>query len=691
MPDNKEISRRQFVSAGASAAVVAALPKVNLSSTESGGAKAFASQTTPVLENSDWKEQGVENLSKSPYAKLRNVPVRAVTIQSGLWAWRREINVSKSIPSMHKLLEANGRMNNFRRLTGASNDPQRGPVYSDSDVYKWTEAAGFALQSVDRPDLGAMAEKVIAEVVAAQQSNGYLNTYYVGDRASQRMLPQVQTTGHELYCMGHFLQGAIAFYRATGDTKMLDAGIRFIDDFLLPGYGPAPKKPIVSGHPEIEMALIELYRITGDKRQLDLAGYILHGDDRIPLPKYRTIYMFSGTPFTARTKLEGHAVRAMYACCGSTDYYLETGDPAYWKTLNTLWDDMTKTKMYVTGGVGSRSDGEAFGDAYELPNYLAYGESCAAIGNMMWNWRMLAATGDAKFTDVIERALYNGINSGMSLDGPLYCYRNPLAFDPSTGEKIRNPWYDTTCCPPNLERTFASLPGYFYSTSKDGIYLHLYANSQLNWHLENGTGLKVAQKTKYPWDGNVEISVAPAQPADFTFYLRVPAWTESASVSVNDSAIGGAKAGSYLPIARNWKTGDVIRAKFEMTPQALEANPNVIDDLGRVAIQRGPLIYCLEELDQPQGTVLTDVAVDLAEGHGARFHEEFRSDLLGGAVVLHQEGVLYERDRSGASLYARFDGTPVKTRPVPLTFIPYYAWSNRQPSSMEVWTPFVRA
>ena len=309
--------------------------------------------------------------------------------------------------------------------------PQHGPVYSDSDVYKWTEAVGFVLQSGDRPDLRASAEKAISEVVAVQEPSGYLNTYYVDDRKSLRMQPQTQTTGHELYNIGHMLQGAIAYYRGTGDRKLLDAGIRFVDDFLIPNYGPAPKKPIVSGHPEIEMALIELYRITGDKRQLDLAGYILQGDKRIELPERRTIYMFCGTPFTERTKLEGHAVRAMYACCGATDYYMETGDDSYWQTLNKLWTDMTSTKMYVTGGVGSRADGEAFGDAYELPNFRAYGESCAAIGNMMWNWRMLAATGEAKFTDVIERALYNGINSGMSLDGVMYCYRNPLAFDPS--------------------------------------------------------------------------------------------------------------------------------------------------------------------------------------------------------------------------------------------------------------------
>ena len=618
----------------------------------------------------NWKDQGILNLTKSPHAKLRDIPVRAVTIQSGFWGQRREINVTRSIPTMHDLLEANGRMNNFRRLVGKSSAAQSGPVYSDSDVYKWTEAAGFALQSGDRPELRASAEKMIAEVVAVQEPNGYLNTYYQDDHKSLRMSTQTQTTGHELYNIGHMLQGAIAYYRATGDRKLLDAGIRFVDDFLNSGYGPAPKQPIVSGHPEIELALIELYRITGDKRQLDLAGYILAGDERLQLPEHRTIYMFSGTPFTARTKLEGHAVRAMYACCGATDYYMETGDPVYWKTLNTLWNDMTSTKMYVTGGVGSRSDGEAFGNAYELPNDRAYGESCAAIGNMMWNWRMLAATGDAKFTDVIERALYNGINSGMSLDGTLYCYRNPLAFDPSTGEKIRNPWYDTTCCPPNLERTFASLPGYFYSTSSDGIYLHLYDNSELDWHLENGVGLKVTQKTNYPWDGTIQVAVTPAEPSNFTFYLRVPGWADHAEVTVNGKAVSGAKPGEYLAISRRWSQGDVIQLKLEMPVQVLQANPQVADDAGRVAVQRGPLVYCLEELDQPAGVAMSDLAVALGQKPQAQFQTEMKNDLLGGVVVLRHTGVAYER----ACLSQR-------------TLLPLRRWSStKSPGSTDVYS-----
>jgi uncharacterized protein len=689
MADQHGISRRQFVASAISAAAVSSLATPRIFAAE--GMAGFDQEAVSLIDSPNWKDQGVENLVKSPHAKLRQIPVRAVTIKEGLWGERRQINVSKSIPTMHDLLEANGRMNNFRRLVGKSNAPQIGPVFSDSDVYKWTEAVGFVLQSGDRPELRGTTEKIIDDVVAVQEPNGYLNTYYVGDRAAERMLPQVQSTGHELYNIGHMLQGAIAYYRGTGDRKLLDAGLRFVNDFLIPNYGPAPKKPIVSGHPEIEMGLIELYRLTGDKRHLDLAGYILQGDRRMEFPERRTIYMFSGTPFTERSKLEGHAVRAMYACCGATDYYLETGDPAYWKTLNTLWEDLVSTKMYISGGVGSRSDGEAFGDAYELPNFEAYGESCAAIGNMMWNWRMLSATGDAKFTDVIERALYNGINSGMSLDGTMYCYRNPLAFDSSTGDKIRNPWYDVTCCPPNLERTFAALPGYFYSTSADGIYVHLYDNSELNWRLENGTGLKILQKTNYPWEGAVDISVTPSEPADFTFYVRIPGWAEGAKVTVNGKAQAGAEPGKYLPIRRRWSAGDSIRLEMQMTPQVLQANPRVASDTGRVAVQRGPLVYCLEELDQPGGVSLTDVAVDPGQRPGAGFQTEHRSDLLDGVTVLHHNGVAYERSSSRNALYSRYTGGPAKTRRIPLTFIPYYAWANRQPASMQVWTPIFKA
>ena len=690
MSESFPISRRRFMASGISATALSMVNSRSFARFAADNSSALGPEV-PLPDQPGWKDQGIENLAKSPYAKLRQIPVRAVTIKDGFWGSRRRMNVTKSIPTMHDLLESNGRMNNFRRLTGKSSANQIGPVFSDSDVYKWTEAVGFALQSEELAHLRRTTQGIIDDVVAAQEPSGYLNTYYVQDRAPLRMLPETQSTGHELYNIGHMLQGAIAYYRGTGDRTLLDAGIRFVNDFLLPNYGPAPKKLIVSGHPEIEMGLIELYRITGDKRQLDLAGYVLRGDERAKFPEQRTIYMFSGTPFTSRTKLEGHAVRAMYACCGATDYYMETGDPAYWKTLNTLWEDMVSTKMYVSGGVGSRSDGEAFGDAYELPNFRAYGESCAAIGNMMWNWRMLSATGDAKFADVMERALYNGINSGMSLDGTLYCYRNPLAFDPSTGDKIRNQWYDVTCCPPNLERTFASLPGYFYSASSDGLFVHLYDNSELNWHLADGTPLKVTQRTMYPWEGEVELSVSPSTPTEFALHLRIPGWADHPQVTVNGKALNGATPSTYFPIRRKWMAGDVIRLHMDMTPQILTANPRVADDTGRVALQRGPLLYCLEGLDQPNGVELSDVALNVNGKSETRFSSEFRKDLLGGVHLLHHNGVVYERSASKAALYSKFSAQAGKTRPISLTFIPYYAWANRDATAMQVWTPVISA
>ena len=305
----------------------------------------------------------------------------------------------------------------------------------------------------------------------------------------------------------------------------------------------------------------------------------------------------------------------------------------------------------------------------------------------MWNWRMLAATGEAKFADVIERALYNGINSGMSLDGTLYCYRNPLAFDPSHGDKIRNDWYDTTCCPPNLERTLASLPGYFYSTSGDGIYLHLFDNSELDWHLESGGGLKVRQRTNYPWDGSVEIVLTPAEPTEFTFFLRIPGWTDSAQVGVNGKAVTGATSGQYLPIRRRWSAGDVIRVQFNMTPQLLEANAQIAENNGRVAVQRGPLVYCLEQIDQPEGVALKDVALSLGPKSGAQFQEEFQKELLGGIIVLRHAGADYGEAAEHGLLYFRYSNEARKSKPLSLTFIPYYAWANRTATPMQVWTP----
>jgi len=691
-------SRRKFIASAAASIIPPAIARAQHGS---AGLLSLLSDKPPQPPSNKepWKDAGVIDLSSSPFARLKTVPVSAVVIQNGFWSQRRKTNLDSSIPTMRDQLLAHGRMDNFLRLTGKSTAPQKGPVYSDSDIYKWAEAVGFALQTADQPQLRQATIAMIRDVVATQEPSGYLNTYYVDNRKPLRMTYDTQTTGHELYCIGHLLQGAIAYYRATGDRTLLDAGIRFVDGFLLPNYGPGENQMgIVAGHPEIEMALIELHRTTGEQKYLQLAGYILHGDPRIPLRPQQITYMYCGIPFTSRTRLEGHAVRAMYACCGATDYYLETGDQSYWKTLNVLWDDLTKHQLYVTGGVGARESGEAFGDPYELPNARAYGESCAAIGMMMWNWRMLAASGEARFADVMERALYNGINSGMSLDGVTYCYRNPLAFDPSGDSSdrhapeglIRNPWYDTTCCPPNLERTFASLPGYFYSTSDEGVYVHLYDNSVMNWHLHDGNALKIQQVTNYPWDGSVRIEVSPAVPAEFTVFLRIPGWSKWGRVTVNGEPVAGARPGEYLAVRRRWSANDSIALEFDMTPHLLKANPAVTEDRGRIAFQHGPIVYCMEQPDQPDqpgpgsSTSMFSYAAHLGEGTVPRFE----SGLLNGVMTLEHPGSIRRASADPGLYYPASEAVETKDTPTTLKLIPYYAWANRGPYAMQVWIPY---
>jgi uncharacterized protein len=627
----------------------------------------------------EWRNQGVLFLQRSPHARLKDVPVRAVRMGDGFWAARRRANVERSIPSLLQLLEANGIVDNFRRLSGRKQVPRRGPLYTDSDLYKWMEAVGFVLQERDNPELRATMDRLIDDVLSAQEPSGYLNTYWVEERKPLRFTELVRS--HEEYCLGHLLQAGIAYYRATGNRRLLDGGIRMADYFV-DNFGPR-KRPMFTGHPELELAMIELYRTTGERKYLEFAGYLLSGVDRerLKLTDEEVSYTFSGRPFTSRTFIEGHAVRAMYAASGATDYYLETGDEAYRATLERLWKDLTHSKMYVTGGVGSRAAGETFGEPYELPNSQAYGESCAAIGNMIWNWRMLMATGEGRFGDVIERALYNGVNSGMSLDGTLYCYRNPLE---SSGERIRHEWYETTCCPPNLERILASLPGYMYSTSDRGIWVHLYHTSNLAWHLRDGTGLEVEQQTDYPWKDTVNLAVTPARASEFSVFLRVPSWSSRTTIQVNGQPAGAQPVpGEYFEIRRLWAPGDRVTLHLDMQPRLTTANPLVRENVGRVAVERGPLVYCLEQQDQAAGKALFDLSMS-----SGTFEREFKPDLLGGVLVLRHQGVAAARPLNTQPLYGPAQARSNDARnPVTLTFIPYYAWANREPQPMVVWVP----
>lgn len=633
----------------------------------------------------DWRSQGLIYLDSSVNARLHPVPMQAVHTGDGFWTARRKVTTERSLPTMLALLEEHGVVDNFRRLSGRRNVPRRGPVYTDSDIYKWIEAAAWAIASnetadTDRERLRSEIESLTSDILAAQEPSGYLNTYYVNDKVRLRFTEL--TRSHEDYCLGHLIQAAIAYYRATGDRKLLDASIRFAN-YIVDNFGP-DKRPFLTGHPELEMALVELYRTTGDPRYIMFVRYIFSGveRDRLKLKDSEIRYMFSGRPFTSHTEFEGHAVRALYAASGATDYFSESGDPAYKKTLDLLWNDLTSRKMYITGGVGARAGNESFGDPYELPSEQAYAETCAAVANIMWNFRMLAITGDARYADVLERSLYNGANSGMSLSGNLYCYRNPLA---SSGDRLRNPWYDTTCCPPNLERLFESLPGYFFATGRNGLYVNLYHSADLDWHLEDKTGLKLSERTGYPWSGDVKISVEPAKSVDFTLYLRWPAWASSAEVQINGQLfpVDPKLRGAYIPLSRTWSRGDTVALNLPLQTIPMMSNPRVSDTYGKVAVQRGPLVYALEQIDQA-GLSLADLSIKVSGPSTS----ELKKDLLGGITTLKFSGFAADKSSTDEPLYQPFSVGVVRPKhPVTLNLIPYYSVGNREPTPMEVWIP----
>ncbi len=602
---------------------------------------------------------GVVDTAKSPHAALKAVPISAVTMKDGFWKPRMDANVKASLPKLLELLEQNGVVDNFRRLSGRKQCERRGPLFTDSDLYKWMEAAALALQSGDDPATRKMLDAIIDEVVAAQGKDGYLNTWFQDERAAQRWTRL--GSDHELYCAGHLFQAAVAHYRATGSRTLLDPALRYAD-YICETFGPDKKVQEADGHPEVELALVELYRTTGQRKYLDLAGFLTRKGGLLE-----------------REQLTGHAVRQMYLCCGGADFYMETGEKPFLERNIKLWDDLIQSKMYVTGGVGATSHNEAFGPAFDLPNYSSYAETCAGIGNGIWNWRMLLARGDAKYADVLERVLYNGFLSGVSLTGTEYFYVNPMA---SRGGHRRSPWFGCTCCPPNVERTFAAIPGQLFSTTDAAVYVHLYDACELDWSLGEGRPVKLAVATKYPWEGTVEITVGA--PGAYDLMLRIPQWCTSAKAAVNGQAVGTAiTPGSYLKLSREWQAGDRVRLELPMTVEALACDERVGENRERVALMRGPVIYCLEGLDN-KGVDLEHVSVKLADRRPA-MAPKFEPHLLGGVVVLRGAGVQREAQAWG-ELYRTLTELPEsKTHPVELTAIPYYAWCNRESAPMVVW------
>lgn len=594
----------------------------------------------------------------SEKTKLQFIPISAVTMREGFWKSRMDLNHQHGIPRLLKHLEDHGVVDNFMIVSGRKKTERKGPYFTDSDLYKWMEGAAFDLQTYDDPKIKADLDRVIDEVVAAQGDDGYLNTFFQGELFDQRFrnLP----VEHELYCAGHLFQAAVAHYRATGEDKLISAAARYAD-YVASVFGP-DKRQGVDGHPEVEMALVEMYRATGERRYLDLAEYFL-----------------SQLQYKEKHEVEGHAVRALYTCCGGADYFAETGNAAYKLSTDRRWEDLVNGKMYITGGVGARYSHEAIGESYELPNLRAYAETCAAIANVMFNYRMLAIYADAKYADVMERALYNGVISGVSLDGVAYFYTNPLA---NTGSHQRQEWWGCTCCPTNMVRTLASIPGYMYSVSDEGVWVHLYDCSRVDYRLADGTNFNLEVDTRYPWEGNIDIKLGVDSPKEFPLYLRIPGWCVSPAAAVNGEEISGEKPGEYLAIKRIWKPGDTVHLNLGMPVTLQECDPRVRENLGSVAVQRGPIIYCAESPDNP-GVSIMDL--ELASDS---FTSQFDADLLGGVVKISGSGLVPDANAPRGPLYRPMGSVSARFNETPITLIPYYAWANRGPAHMAVWLPY---
>ncbi|HEY3268986.1 MAG TPA: beta-L-arabinofuranosidase domain-containing protein [Armatimonadota bacterium] len=610
----------------------------------------------------------VVDTSASINARLRAASPADVRIADAFWEPRMRANRETTLFGQYEHCESTGRINNFRRAAGKRPGTEfEGIYFNDSDVYKWLEAAAWSLGTHPDPAVAKMVATVAEEIAAAQAPDGYLNTYFTFDKAGERYSNLRDM--HELYCAGHFIQAAVAHKRATGGDALLNVAVRLADQ-IVETFGPG-KRVGACGHEEAEMAFVELYRETRDTRYLDQAQLFIDARGRKPPVLGGGAYLQDHAPYVELSENVGHAVRMLYYNCGAADVALERNVPAIRETLDRLWADFTGTKMYITGGAGARWDGEAFGAAYELPS-RAYAETCAGIGLLMWAHRMNLLTAESRYVDVMERALYNGILSGLSLAGDAYFYQNPLS---DRGGHRREPWFGCACCPPNVARLLAELPGYAFAAGQDAVYVNLYVQGEAD---VDGVHLDV--RTRYPWDGAVEIAVNPGAERDFTLNLRIPDWCEGAGLAVNgEPADAPMTPGAYAAVCRTWKDGDKVALFLPMDVRAWQAHPHVEAEFGKLAITRGPLAYCLEAADNP-GVDVWDVAV----APDAEWSAEFRPELLGGVVALTADAAVADASAWAGSLYR-----PAPVEPVygaaRVTAIPYYAWANREAGPMTVW------
>ncbi|WP_235833025.1 aceric acid hydrolase [Arcticibacter tournemirensis] len=653
------------------------------------------------------QDKSLVNTTSSPYAKLKNVNMGAVKLTSGFWAERLKVCQDSMIPYMWNLYkdpEVAHAFRNFEIAAGLKEGKHSGPPFHDGDFYKLIEALSAMYAITKDPKLDRYMDEVIPVIAKCQRADGYIHTpTIIEERNAKGKAAAFKDRLHfETYNMGHLMTAACVHYRATGKTSLLNIAKKATDYLYNFHKKSSPELARNAICPSHYMGVVEMYRTTRDPRYLELSKSLI---DIRGLVENGTDDNQDRIPFRKQTKAMGHAVRANYLYAGVADVYAETGDTSLLKRLNLMWDDVTQHKMYITGACGALYDGvspdgtsyeptdvqkvhQAYGRDYQLPNFTAHGETCANIGNMLWNWRMLTMSGDAKYADIAELTLYNSILSGISLNGTKFLYTNPLSYSDELPFKQR--WSKdrvgyialSNCCPPNVVRTIAEVNNYLYSVSDKGLWVNLYGGSKLSTKLRDGSVIKLTQETAYPWDGNIRVSFESAPSKPFDVMLRIPGWCKGASLKINGKdQQDELTAGTYATITRKWAKGDIIELILPMNATLVESNPLVEETRNQVAVKRGPVVYCLEAKDLPQNVNMFDVAIPL----NAVFTPKALTVSNSHLIALEGEGFVTGKKDWNNKLYREMSQD--KPERVKIRLVPYYAWGNRGHTDMEVWMP----
>lgn len=595
-----------------------------------------------------------EDIKEQPLKMIEQIDFSHVKINDNFWSPRLSKHVSATLPvCIDQIENQTGRIRNFENAAKGEGE-HSGIFFDDSDVYKALEGMAYSLINNPDPELEKKADEWIDKFAAAQQPDGYINTFYTLTGLDKRW---TNMDKHEMYCAGHMIEAGVAYYQATGKRKLLDVCIR-MTDHMMSQFGPG-KRHWVPGHEEIELALVKLYQTTQEQKYLDFAYWLLeergHGHGTMgDEGKWNPVYYQDIVPVRQLTDISGHAVRCMYLYCGMADVAALKNDTGYIAAMDRLWDDVVHRNMYITGGIGSSRDNEGFTEDYDLPNLDAYCETCASVGMVLWNQRMNQLTGDSKYIDVLERSLYNGALAGISLGGDRFFYVNPLE---SKGDHHRQEWYGCACCPSQLSRFLPSIGNYIYASSDDALWVNLYIGNTGQIRIGE-TDILLTQETDYPWDGSVKLTISTSQPLEKEIRLRIPDWCKTYDLSINGKRINVSEKKGYAVI-KDWKSQDVIALDMDMPVEIVAADPHVKENFDKRAIQRGPLVYCMEEIDNP---VYFD---QIQLSPSTTFQTAFASDILNGIKTIKTNG-----------------------RAQSATFIPYYAWDNRKAGKMRVWIPY---